>query len=154
MKILVKNSVQNVVFQNTVVFLAIKLQNMKYLNIVLVLTILLYTSCSKEDFIKKDHKGECGKSECTVTTDDKYMDPNTNEPNIQVNILETLETGDDCNCIVSGTVKYRENGITTALVDYGNGDCDNWATITVCDDGDCDDSKAKCYKYEQSCGSK
>jgi hypothetical protein len=127
---------------------------MKYLNIALVATIILFTSCSKDFLDKKEHKGECEKSECTVTTDDKFMDPNTTDPNIQVDILSELVTGEDCNCIVSGKVKYRENGITAALVDYGNGACDNWATITVCYDGDCKDSKAKCLKFEQNCGLK
>ncbi len=127
---------------------------MKHLNIVFVLAILLFTNCSKEDYKKVVSKSKCDLSNSTVTTDNKYMNPNTNQPNIQVNILENLETGIDCNCIVSGWVKYRENGITTALVDYGNGQCDNWVTITVCYNGDCEDSRTECYKFEQDCDSK
>ena len=38
---------------------------------------------------------------------------------------------DDCRFIVSGTIEYYLNGELVAVVDYGNGTCDNIATKTV-----------------------
>lgn len=53
-------------------------------------------------------------------------------------IYETIVFDETCNCIVSGKVKYLKNCETVALVDYGNGTCDNTATKTVCKDGKCE----------------
>lgn len=55
-------------------------------------------------------------------------------------IYEELVYDDNCNCIVSGKVKYLKECETVALVDYGNGECDNIATKTVCIDGKCETS--------------
>ena len=129
---------------------------MKYLAISTLLFSLVFFSCQKDGLFGKKGNGyemKCDLTNSTVTSDGTYMNPNTNRSNTQVDILEDLETSSDCNCIVSGMVKYRENGVTAALVDYGNGECDNWVAITVCYNGDCEDSRASCYKYEQSCGS-
>lgn len=122
---------------------------MKYLNITLSLAVIVFTSCSKMNCEKK-----CDLNNSIETTDATYMDPYTTQSNVQVNILEDLVEGVDCNCIVSGWVKYRENGITVALVDYGDGQCDGWVSITICDDGDCESKDTKCYKYKQDCGVK
>ena len=122
---------------------------MKYLNIAFYLSLLLFTACAKSE-----HKETCNLANSIETTDTKYMDPYATQINVQVNILEDLVEGVDCNCIVSGWVKYRENGITAALVDYGTGQCDGWVSITICDNGDCESKDAKCYKYKQDCGIK
>lgn len=129
---------------------------MKHLLYALPIFMVLFISCDKSNLFGKggdDYKMKCDLTNSTATTDDKYMDPNTNASNTKVDIIKDLITSDDCNCIVSGMVKYRENGKTAALVDYGDGSCDNWVAITICYKGDCEDSKAECYKYEQNCGS-
>ena len=43
-------------------------------------------------------------------------------------VYEPIVISDDCNCIISGKVKYLKDCKTIALIDYGNGYCDNIAT--------------------------
>lgn len=38
---------------------------------------------------------------------------------------------DDCRFIVSGTIEYKMDGEVVAIIDYGDGVCDNIATKTV-----------------------
>jgi len=53
-------------------------------------------------------------------------------------IYEPIVFDDSCNCIVSGKVKYLKDCQTAALVDYGNGECDNIAIKTICKNGKCE----------------
>lgn len=122
---------------------------MKNLYTILTLCLLAFTSCEKMDDEKK-----CDLNNSIETFDATYMDPYTTRPNIQVNILEDLIEGDNCDCIVSGWVKYRENSITAALVNYGEGECDGWVSITICKNGDCESKESECYKFKQDCGIK
>ncbi len=46
-------------------------------------------------------------------------------------ITKPLVKTDDCQYIVEGTIEYLLNGETVAIVDFGNGECDNIATKTV-----------------------
>ena len=64
-------------------------------------------------------------------------------------VYEPIVISDDCNCIVSGKVKYLKDCKTIALIDYGNGDCDNIATKILCKDGKCfDDNKIPFDTYD------
>ena len=54
-------------------------------------------------------------------------------------ITKPLVKTDDCQYIVEGTIEYLLDGETVAIVDYGNGECDNIATKTVDD---------KTYEFE------
>ena len=89
-----------------------------------IFSLVIFTilcSCSKLDK-KLDDKDDCNK----LSGVHKF-------------IYEPIVISDDCNCIVSGKVKYLKNCKTIALVDYGNGDCDNIATKILCKDGKCFD---------------
>jgi len=67
-------------------------------------------------------------------------------------IYEPLVFDEACNCIVSGKVKYLKECQTVALVDYGNGECDNIATKTICIDGKCELSAgAYTEEFELDC---
>lgn len=69
-------------------------------------------------------------------------------------IYEPIVISDDCNCIVSGKVKYLKACKTIALIDYGNGDCDNIATKILCKDGKCFDKNKipfDTYDYTIDC---
>lgn len=46
-------------------------------------------------------------------------------------IVNPLVKLDNCKFIVSGTIEYRKNGLVIAVIDFGNGTCDNIATKTV-----------------------
>lgn len=84
---------------------------MNHLKLLLPLTVLLIilaTSCKKDCDLKS-----------------KY-------------IYEPIVFDETCNCIVSGKVKYLKDCQTVALVDYGDGTCDNVATKTICVDGKCE----------------
>ena len=64
-------------------------------------------------------------------------------------VYEPIVISDDCNCIVSGKVKYLKDCKTIALIDYGNGDCDNIATKIMCKDGKCfDENKIPLDTYD------
>ncbi len=92
---------------------------MKIVSLLLVVcTLLLMSSCEKLDFGKGSKDGTCK----------KY-------------IYEDLVYSEQCGCIVSGKVKYVK-GKTLALVDYGDGSCDDKAIKTVCYEGDCYHQKA------------
>ena len=72
-------------------------------------------------------------------------------------VYEPILISDDCNCIVSGKVKYLKDCKTVALIDYGNGDCDNIATKILCKNGKCfDENKIPfdTYDYTIDCNGK
>ena len=123
--------------------------HLKQMLFICQLTILFVWGCKKN----YDYEMLCNLNNRSVTTDDKYKDPNANKPNMQVYILRELVTGADCNCIVSGMVKYLESGKTSTLVDYGKRQCDQWVAITICYDEDCEDSRVQCYKFNLECSS-
>ena len=64
-------------------------------------------------------------------------------------IYEPIVISEDCNCIVSGKVKYLKNCKTVALIDYGDGNCDNVATKIICIEGNCfDENKNPFSSFE------
>ena len=72
-------------------------------------------------------------------------------------VYEPIVISYDCNCIVSGKVKYLKDCKTIALIDYGNGYCDNIATKILCKDGSCfDENKIplETYDYNIDCNGK
>ena len=99
----------------------------------------LLCCCGKLDK-KLDHKYDCDK----LSGVHKF-------------VYEPIVISDDCNCIVSGKVKYLKDCKTIALIDYGNGDCDNIATKILCKDGTCFDenkSPLDTYDYTIDCNGK
>ncbi len=46
-------------------------------------------------------------------------------------VTKRLIKPDDCRFVVSGTIEYRLDGAVVAIVDYGDGTCDNVATKTM-----------------------
>jgi len=87
---------------------------------------LLFTviSCEKEkSSYKDDFDSEVSdlKEEITLMGDGRF----------EKVVVKRLVKPDDCRFIVSGTIEYRLNGEVVAIVDYGNGACDNVATKTV-----------------------
>lgn len=96
----------------------------------------LLCCCGKLDK-KLDHKYDCDK----LSGVHKF-------------VYEPIVISDDCNCIVSGKVKYLKDCKTIALIDYGNGDCDNIATKILCKEGTCFDENKNpldTYDYTIDC---
>jgi len=94
------------------------MQNLKFLVRAFLLMLVFFTACKKDD--------------CDLQS--KY-------------VYEPIVFDEDCNCIVSGKVKYLRECQTVVLLDYGNGDCDNIAIKTICKNGQCELS-AGAYKEE------
>lgn len=46
-------------------------------------------------------------------------------------ITKPIEKLEDCDYVVAGTITYYLKGETVAVVDFGDGTCDEWATKTV-----------------------
>ena len=69
-------------------------------------------------------------------------------------IYEPIVIAEDCNCIVSGKVKYLKNCKTIALIDFGNGVCDKIATKILCKNGNCFDKNKNpfnSHKFDIEC---
>lgn len=101
----------------------------------LVIFSLLCCCCKLDK--KLDHKYDCDK----LSGVHKF-------------VYEPIVISDDCNCIVSGKVKYLKDCKTIALIDYGNGDCDNIATKILCKEGTCFDENKNpldTYDYTIDC---
>lgn len=80
----------------------------------------------------------CNKEKTTVENDIDYKTLSQQEDFViegngrfERVITKRLIKPDDCRFIVSGTIEYRMNGEVMAIVDFGNGTCDNIATKTV-----------------------
>jgi hypothetical protein len=127
----------------------------KILPAIFLLAIIPFVSCNKFDCKKdKDYK-ICTINNSELSTDNNYEDfYNWQAPGVEQYILEKIVVDPSCNCIVSGFVKYLKDGKTIAMVNYGEGDCDEWATKVNCIDGSCSEKDgAYCTKFKQDCGS-
>lgn len=56
---------------------------------------------------------------------------NINELDFEIEITNDLRVEIGCKWIVSGTLELRPEGLYTRILDYGDGACDNQATVTV-----------------------
>ena len=105
-------------------------------NLFSLFILSLIFSCGKSDK-KLDHKYDCDKL-----------------AGIHKFVYEPIVISGDCNCIVSGKVKYLKDCKTIALVYYGDGLCDNKATKIICENGNCfdkDDNPIKSFEYDIDC---
>ena len=105
-------------------------------NLFSLFILSLIFSCNKSDK-KLDHKYECDK----LSGVHKF-------------VYEPIVVSNDCNCIVSGKVKYLKDCKTVALLYYGDGVCDNKATKIICENGNCfdkDDNPIKSFEYDIDC---
>lgn len=87
----------------------------------------------------------------------KNLDWANKDKEIEKYILSPLVTDNDCGYIVKGKIKYLVNGKTAAIVDYGDGKLDAWATKTIYYEKKDKYGKGKskeytkCCKFEQKC---
>ncbi len=66
-----------------------------------------------------------------VVTGAISVDNTTDNISYSKTITSGLVKLGDCSYIVSGTVEYKQAGTVIATLDYGDGTCDNLATLTV-----------------------
>ena len=86
-------------------------------------TAFIFTSCKKDKTDSDLLKLADQKADIVVKGDGKLVKV----------ITKDLVKRDDCDFIVAGTIEYRMGDKVVAIVDYGNGECDNLATKTVGD---------------------
>lgn len=82
-----------------------------------------------------------------------------NDSSYEKVIVEALQYSDGCDCAVSGIIEYYEKSTLTATVNYGTGECDNYAIKTTPDGtvyefDPCDSSKKDSDKSTVDCSSK
>lgn len=125
---------------------------MKQVIILSLLLGILFTSCEKEWTVPQGEMKGCKdetqtaenvddihQGEWSICTTKEYENPQLVGDNITVYILKPLVVSEECSCVVEGVVKYVNNDTkkTVALVDYGNGECDDIGKKIVCFSGDC-----------------
>jgi len=86
--------------------------------------IFIVTSCNKE----KDSSDYDMDKSVNELKEDIALD---GDGRFEKVITKRLIKPDDCRFIVSGTIEYLLNGELVAIIDYGDGTCDNIATKTV-----------------------
>ena len=107
----------------------------KYITIVLLVSLM--TGCNKMNKGTFKKEKDCSKLE-----------------GFHKFIYEPIVISEDCNCIVSGKVKYLKDCETQVLIHYGQGECDDVATKIICKNGDCyDENKVpfETYDYTLDC---
>lgn len=78
--------------------------------------------------------GECDNIATKTIDGEVYefkLDEKGEKDEYEKNITNPLVKLEDCDYIVEGTIEYYENDIWVATVDYGDGECDEWATKTT-----------------------
>lgn len=96
------------------------------------------TSDNKVITWQSDRVREWTKGYSTLTPlDDEYSitgsasGTNRNGVNYSADITKALQVKIGCRWIESGTISVTPSGKATRVIDYGNGDCDDSATVTI-----------------------
>ncbi len=88
----------------------------------------MIASCSKET------TSDTKQDESDLMKTASYEEPDlllTGGGDFERVITKPLVKPDDCRFIVEGVVEFRKNGETIAVIDFGDGKCDQWAAIKV-----------------------
>ena len=114
--------------------------------------LITFTACNKEDSSSDKNSYDEGSSlEYAIFNQQDNVNLKGNGDFEKV-ITKPLVKLDDCKFIVEGTIEFLLNGEVIAIIDYGNGECDNIATKTV--DGETHEFKldgkdGKKWEYEK-----
>ena len=99
----------------------------KFYNVVILLTLsllLALSGCNKKSYSDKDDLY----NEIEYYQEDLKFDGDGDYEKVIVNPIVKL---DNCKFIVAGTIEFHKDGEVIAVVDFGDGTCDNLATKTV-----------------------
>lgn len=99
----------------------------KSINILVLfaLSLAIFTSCSKENKSSKDD--EMFKSATYVEADLDLK----GDGDFEKVITKPLVKIEGCKYIVEGTIEFQKSGEVIAIIDFGDGTCDDIATKTV-----------------------
>lgn len=106
-------------------------RTLKILALLLIGSAVVISACKKEEEEQPVNQNDMitlalsGNPDFTLRSTEGV---NGDYEKVIVNPLEKLE---DCKFIVAGTIHYMLDGEVVAIVDYGDGTCDNIATKTV-----------------------
>lgn len=89
---------------------------------------ILFTSCSKET--KSSKEDDYFKS--TAANEEAEMILKSDGKLIKM-IIKPLVKPEDCLYIVEGTIEFYDGDKIVAIIDFGDGECDNIATKTIGD---------------------
>lgn len=84
--------------------------------------VMLFTACEKNDYEK------------SIEDDFKYEEADLllkGDGDFEKVVTNPLVKLEDCKYIVAGTIEFRKDGEAVAVIDFGDGTCDNIATKTV-----------------------
>lgn len=112
-------------------------KQLTFLTALLVSTLIVFTACNKSSYSDKDDVYK----EIEYQQEDLRFDGDYEK--VIVNPIVKLG---DCKFIVAGTIEFRKNGEVLAIIDFGDGTCDNIATKTV--DGETTEFKLE-YKGDK-----
>lgn len=110
---------------------------MRILTLLVVGIAITFTACSKKE--TNVVGSDSNPLETKLTKEVADIVVIKGEGKYEKIITKPLVKTDDCKYIVEGTIEYLLDGKTVAIVDFGNGECDDIATKTV--DG-------KTYEFE------
>jgi hypothetical protein len=102
------------------------MKNLFNLSVLFAMSLaILFTACNKEDASSKDD--DMLKS-AIYENEDLYLKESGDFEKV---ITKPLIKLDDCKYIVEGTIEFRKDGVVIAIIDFGDGTCDDIATKTV-----------------------
>jgi len=103
----------------------------KVLSLFAFALMIALTSCNKEDSSSDKNSYDEGSSlEYAIFNQEDNVNLKGNGDFEKV-ITKPLVKLDDCKFIVEGTIEFRLDGEVVAIIDFGDGQCDNIATKTV-----------------------
>ena len=111
-----------------------QMQNLLKLHLILFSVLVFLLGCSSSDLYEKEEKVSEENIDFSVAEWDyiNIRSSNTGSKKTYTkNILIPLERIDGCDYVVKGKIEYIKDGAVVATVDFGDGECDNFATKTV-----------------------
>ena len=114
--------------------------------------MIAFTACNKENASTDKNSIDEGSSlEYAIANQNPEL-AIKGDGKLEKVITKALVKLDDCKYIVEGTIEFRLNGEVVAIIDYGDGLCDNIATKTC--DGETnkfklDGKEGKKWEYEK-----
>ena len=100
-------------------------RSMKVLVLITLGLALIFTACNKESAKSGDNEYDIYKSAADAESDILLK----GDGEWEKVITKPLVKIEDCKYIVEGTIEFQKDGEVIAIIDFGDGDCDDIATV-------------------------
>ena len=110
------------------------MQNLLKLHLILFSVLVFLLGCSSSELSEKEEKVSEENIFLSAAEGDYINIRSSNNGSKKTytkNILIPLERIDGCDYVVKGKIEYIKDGLVVAVVDFGDGECDDIATKTV-----------------------